>query len=128
MQFKISKEMKNYLSKANVLAGFFVIFLCFLAGYIWLRKNYPMKLQDYTKYALYMALLDDEIMRKELGEEIEGKEKLRLPDKAESLKYRYSLFLEYNKGKREEEIKKEILKMEERLGESKIIHALDRPM
>ena len=45
--------------------------LC-LGGLAWYRRTYRMPLKEYTRRALYMALLDDEICRNELEGKIIG--------------------------------------------------------
>lgn len=117
--------MKKYLLKASVVTGISLAVSTLIVGVaklIRFKKNHPMKLKDYTKYALYMASLDDEIVRNELGDgvEIDGEEvEVHFPHRMETLKHRYNLFLEMNKGKTEEELIEEIMMMEERLKASR---------
>ena len=86
------------------------------ACYCW---NFRMPLKEYTRYALYMATLDDEICRNELeGNTIQG-EPIVFPPKEESLQYRYHLFLGMNRKKSRKAIQSEIKQMEQRLEESK---------
>lgn len=86
------------------------------ACYCW---NFRMPLKEYTRYALYMATLDDEICRNELeGNTIQG-ETIVFPPKEESLQYRYHLFLEMNRKKSRKAIQVEIKQLEQRLEESK---------
>ncbi len=83
------------------------------------RWTYRMPMKDYTRYALYMAVLDDEICRNELaGEEFDGKTVV-FPEKSRSLQYRYHLFLEMNRRKSRQQIRAEILELKQRLRESK---------
>lgn len=91
-----------------------VVFLLNCIYFIY-KKNIKFKLKDYTKYALYMAVLDDEICRKELDGILVNGEKVEFPSKMDSLKYRYNLFLQLNRGKSKIEVQKEIKKLENRL-------------
>lgn len=114
--------MKKYLFKASVFTGVSVVLSGIIVGITKFKKNHPMKLRDYTKYALYMAVLDDEIVRNELGdgseiENIEGE--IIWPHRMETLKDRYEMFLELNKGKTEKMLKEEVERMEERLKASR---------
>lgn len=118
--------MKKYLLKASVFTGVSLALSSLIVGITKFKKNHPMKKKDYTKYAMYMAVLDDEIVRKELGDgaEINGEEaEVHFPHRMETLEYRYALFLEMNKGKTKDELTEEILKMEERLAASKKMEA-----
>lgn len=111
--------MKKYLVKAGIFTGVSLAISSLIVGITKFKKNHPMKLKDYTKYALYMAVLDDEIVRKELGENAEGEDvEVHFPHRMETLKHRYNLFLELNKGKSEDELIAEIYEMEERLAEA----------
>ncbi len=78
-----------------------------------------MPLKEFTRYALYMAVMDDEICRNELEGNQIGDEVIVFPPKAETLQERYHLFLELNKAKGRYQIQKEILEMEQRLQESR---------
>lgn len=114
--------MKKYLLKASVFTGISIAVSSLIVGITKFKKNHPMKLKDYTKYALYMAVLDDEIVRNELGDgaEIDGEEaEVHFPHRMETLKHRYNLFLEMNKGKTEDMLIEEVLDMEERLAASR---------
>lgn len=55
-----------------------------------------MPLKEFTRYALYMAVLDDEICRNELEGNQIGDEVITFPPKEETLQYRYHLFLQMN--------------------------------
>lgn len=114
--------MKKHLLKASIFTGLSLAISSLIVGITKFKKNHPMKLKDDTKYALYMAVLDDEIVRNELGEgvEMDGVDtEVHFPHRMETLKYRYHLFLEMNKGKTENELVEEVLSMEERLAASK---------
>ena len=80
-----------------------------VAGFGMFRWNYRMPLKEYTANALYMAVLDDEICRRELADLTE------FPSKKETLQYKYHLFLELNRRKSRKEIQQEISKLEYRL-------------
>lgn len=78
-----------------------------------------MPLKEFTRYALYMAVMDDEICRNELeGTEI-GDAVITFPPKAETLQDRYHLFLKMNRAKSRRQIQQEIAGMQQRLQESR---------
>lgn len=114
--------MKKYLFKASIVTGISAVLSGIVVGIVKFKKNHPMKLRDYTKYALYMAVLDDEIVRNELGEgsDIEDMEgEIIWPHRMETLKDRYEMFLELNKGKTEKMLMEEVERMEERVKASR---------
>lgn len=77
-----------------------------------------MPLKSFTRYALYMAVMDDEICRNELeGNEV-GDVAITFPPKEETLQDRYHLFLQMNRAKSCRQIQQEIEKMEQRLRHS----------
>ena len=78
-----------------------------------------MPLKEYTRYALYMAVMDDEICRNELEGNQIGDEVVTFPPKADTLQERYHLFLQMNWAKSCYQIQKEIAEMEQRLQESR---------
>lgn len=78
-----------------------------------------MPLKEFTRYALYMAVMDDEICRNELEGNQIGDEVIIFPPKEETLQYRYHLFLQMNRTKSRRQIQKEIADMEQRLQESR---------
>ena len=73
-----------------------------------------MPLKEFTRYALYMAVMDDEICRNEL----EGNQ-IGFPHKAETLQGRYHLFLQINRKKSRRQLQAEIVDMEQRLQKSR---------
>ena len=78
-----------------------------------------MPLQEFTRYALYMAVMDDEICRNELEGNQIGDEIITFPPKVETLQERYHLFLQMNRAKSRQQIQKEIAEKEQRLQESR---------
>ena len=78
-----------------------------------------MPLKEYTRYALLMAVLDDEICRNELQGRRFGGRTVLFPPQSESLQYRYHLFLQMNRAKSRQQIQKEIAEKEQRLQESR---------
>lgn len=78
-----------------------------------------MPLKEFTRYALYMAVMDDEICRNELEGNQLGDEVITFPPKAETLQERYHLFLQMNRAKSRRQIQEEITGMEQRLQESR---------
>ena len=78
-----------------------------------------MPLKEFTRYALYMAVMDDKICWNELEGNQIGDEVITFPPKEETLQYRYHLFLQMNRTKSRRQIQKEIADMEQRLQESR---------
>lgn len=87
----------------------------FAARWRWVIR---MPLKEFTRYALYMAVMDDEICRNELEGNQIGDEVIAFPPKAATLQERYHLFLQMNRAKSRQQIQKEIAAMELRLQES----------
>ena len=83
------------------------------------RWKIRMPLKEFTRYALYMAVMDDEICRNELEGNQIGDEVIIFPPKEETLQYRYHLFLQMNRTKGQRQIQEEIVEMEQRLRESR---------
>ena len=79
------------------------------------KWRFRMPLKEFTRYALYMAVMDDEICRNELEGYQIGDEVITFPPKEETLQYRYHLFLQMNRTKSRRQIQKEIADMEQRL-------------
>ena len=84
-----------------------------------------MPFKEFTRYALYMAALDDEICRNELEGNQIGDEVITFPPTAETLQDRYHLFLQMNRTKSRRQIQEEIAEMEQRLWESR--QYMDKP-
>ena len=63
------------------------------------RWMFRMPLKEFTRYALYMAVMDDEICRNELEGNQIGDVVITFPPKAETLQERYHLFLQTNRAK-----------------------------
>lgn len=82
------------------------------------RRMFRMPLKEFNRYALYMAVMDDEICRNELEGNWIGDEIITFPPKVETLQARYYHFLRTNRAKSCQEIQKEIIEMEQRLQES----------
>ena len=78
-----------------------------------------MPLQEFTRYALYMAVMDEEICRNELEGNQIGDEIITFPPKVETLQERYHLFLQMNRAKSRQQIQAEIAEMEQRLQKSR---------
>ena len=83
------------------------------------RWMFRMPLKEFTPYALYMAVMDDEICRNELEGNQIGDVVITFPPKAETLQERYHLFLQTNRAKSRRQIREEIVEMEQRLQESR---------
>jgi hypothetical protein len=84
-----------------------------------------MPLKEFTRYALYMAVLDDEICRNELEGNRIGDQIITFAPRAETLQERYHLFLELNRAKDRRQLQQEIADLEQRLRESR--QYADRP-
>ena len=78
-----------------------------------------MPLREFTRCALYMAVIDDEICRNELEGNQIGDEVITFPPKEETLQDRYHLFLQMNRTKSRRQLRREIADMEQRLRESR---------
>lgn len=83
------------------------------------RWKIRMPLKEFTRYALYMAVMDDEICRNELEGNQIGDQVITFAPRAEALQERYHLFLEMNRAKSRRQIQEEIAEMEQRLRESR---------
>lgn len=83
------------------------------------RRMIRMPLREFTRCALYMAVMDDEICRNELEGNQIGGEVITFPPKAETLQERYQLFLQMNRAKSRRQLQKEVAEMERRLQESR---------
>lgn len=82
------------------------------------RGMIRMPLKEFTRYALYMAVMDDEICRNELEGNQIGDTVIAFPPREESLQERYHLFLEMNRTKSRQQLQAEIAEMEQRLRQS----------
>ena len=78
-----------------------------------------MPFKEFTRYALYTAVMDDEICRNELEGNQIGDEVITFPPKEETLQDRYHPFLQMNRTKSRRQIQEEISEMEQRLQESR---------
>ncbi len=87
-----------------------------VACWCWMIR---MPLKEFTRYALYMAVMDDEICRNELEGNQIGDMVIEFPPKEESLQERYHLFLERNRTKSRQQLQSEITEMEQRLQASR---------
>ena len=83
------------------------------------RRMIRMPVKEFTRYALYMAVMDDEICRNELEGNQVGDRVITFAPRAETLQERYHLFLEMNRAKSRRQLQQEIADMEQRLRESR---------
>ena len=83
------------------------------------RRMIRVPIRMFTRYALYMAVLDDEICRNELEGNQIGDQVIFFAPRAETLQERYHLFLELNRTKDREQLQQEIADLEQRLQESR---------
>ena len=109
--------MKKYVTS---IAPFGIGMLLLWLGYLCIKKIPRIPLKQYTKFCLYMAVLDDEICRNELEGNFVGGEEIVFPPKPDSLQYRYHLFLEMYRNYSRNEIQHEIQRLEKRLEASKV--------
>lgn len=86
------------------------------------RWMFRMPLKDFTRYALYMAVLDDEICRNELEGNQIGDTVIQFGSKEETLQDRYHIFLQMNRKKSRRQLRAEIAEMEQRLQASRQVH------
>lgn len=86
---------------------------------VWKRWAFRMPFKEFTRYALYMAVMGDEICRNELEGNDLGGVRIEFPDKMDSLQMRYHLFLQMNQKKSRQQILDEIAAMEQRLQDSR---------
>ena len=83
------------------------------------RRTIRMPVKEFTRYAFYMAVMDDEICRNELEGNQVGDRVITFAPRAETLQERYHLFLEMNRTKSRRQLQQEIADMEQRLRESR---------
>ena len=83
------------------------------------RWKIRMPFKEFTRYALYMAVMDDEICRNELEGNQVGDQVITFAPRAETLQERYHLFLEMNRTRSRQQLQQEIADMEQRLWESR---------
>ncbi|MGI5962571.1 MAG: hypothetical protein ACOX7N_02500 [Lawsonibacter sp.] len=102
--------------KKGVVLGTLALCVGSLGCYKW---NYRLPMKEFTRYALYMAVLDDEICRNELeGNQVAGRV-IMFPSRLESLQERYHRFLRWNRKRSRKSIQTETADLERRLQESK---------
>lgn len=83
------------------------------------RRMIRIPVKEFTRYALYMAVMDDEICRNELEGNQTGDQVITFAPRAETLQERYHLFLEMNRTRSRQQLQQEIADMEQRLRESR---------
>ena len=83
------------------------------------RHMIRMPLKEFNRYALYMAVMDDEICHNELEGNRIGDDIITFPPKIETLQKRYHFFLQMNRAKSRHQIQKEIAEMEQRFQKSR---------
>ena len=93
--------------------------LAVLVGAACWRWKIRMPVKEFTRYALYMAVMDDEICRNELEGNQIGDEVITFAPRAETLQERYHLFLKGNWTRSRRQLQQEIADMEQRLLESR---------
>lgn len=106
--------MKRYTGRTSFLLG------CLAAGTVlcrWWMIRMPCR--EFARWALYMAVLDDEICRNELEGNWIGESKIVFPPRAETLQTRYHCFLQQNRKKSRRQLQREAADMEQRLRDSR---------
>ena len=88
------------------------------AGVCW-RLQIRTSLKEFAQYALYMAVMDDEICRNELEGNQIGDAIIRFPHKMKTLQERYHHFLKINRKRSRRQLRKDIAEMERRLRDSR---------
>lgn len=83
------------------------------------KWRFRMPLKEFTRYALYMAVMDDEICRNELEGNQIGDAIIRFPHKMKTLQERYHHFLKINRKRSRRQLRKDIAEMERRLRDSR---------
>ena len=76
-------------------------------------------LKEFARYALYMAVMDDEICRNELEGNQIGAQTICFRPREETIQEKYHLFLSMNRKKSRKQLRKEIGEMERRLRDSR---------
>ena len=106
--------MKRYTGRTSFLLG------CLAAGTVlcrWWMIRMPCR--EFARWALYMAVLDDEICRNELEGNWIGESKIVFPPRAETLQTHYHCFLQQNRKKSRRQLQREAADMEQRLRASR---------
>ena len=98
------------------LAGGLTVVVGATACWRWMIR---MPAQEFTRYALYMAVMDDEICRNELEGNQIGDQVITFAPRAETLQERYHIFLERNRTKSRRQLRQHIADMEQRLRDSR---------
>lgn len=98
------------------LVGGLAVVVGAVACWKWMFR---MPLGEFTRCALYMAVMDDEICRNELEGNRIGNQVITFAPRAETLQERYHLFLELNRTKDRRQLQQEIADLEQRLQESR---------
>lgn len=98
------------------LVGGLAVVVGAVACWKWMIR---MPLGEFTRCALYMAVMDDEICRNELEGNQIGDQVITFAPRAETLQERYHLFLELNRTKDRRQLQQEIAGMEQRFQESR---------
>lgn len=88
-------------------------------GYLYYKASEKMDEEELSEACLYMAAMDDEIARNELGEIYVNGEEVEFSSRRKSLKYRYDLFMEMYRDCSKLRLEREVKKFERRLESSK---------
>lgn len=83
------------------------------------KRMIRVPLKEFARYALYMAVMDDEICRNELEGNQIGAQTICFRPREETIQEKYHLFLSMNRKKSRKQLRKEIGEMERRLRDSR---------
>ncbi len=83
------------------------------------KRMIRVPLKEFARYALYMAVMDDEICRNELEGNQIGAQTICFRPREETIQEKYHLFLSMNRKKSRKQLRKEIGEMERRLWDSR---------
>lgn len=83
------------------------------------KRMIRVPLKEFARYALYMAVMDDEICRNELEGNQIGVQTICFRPREETIQEKYHLFLSMNRKKIRKQLRKEIGEMERRLRDSR---------
>lgn len=83
------------------------------------KRMIRVPLKEFARYALYMAVMDDEICRNELEGNQIGVQTICFRPREETIQEKYHLFLSMNRKKSRKQLRKEIGEMERRLRDSR---------
>lgn len=90
-----------------------------IAGLVCYCKHRKQSRLEFEKTCFYMAALDDEICRRELGGTVIGEKTISFPPRRETLYHRYEVFREMHCDLSPKELEAQVAGLEKRLAECK---------